>query len=250
MIRTCIDIARRPDYLLIACQPKSASTHLTNVLSDMPDCRSVRLVPGYGRREQELCAARLRRYRFRTTRHLIAQAHVRRSTSTDALITRHDIKVVVLVRDPLDTVVSMRDHIRTEGPTLPFAYLPDTARDWPDDRLDLAIARLIMPWVLNFRLSWANHPDALKIEYEDFVANPDPVLMRIAQHAGIVMPAEGFDGLVSKNRTPQSLFNVGRSGRGQGVSQQVKRVVANLAAVYTGTNEAEQIELDAFARAG
>lgn len=246
MIETLKKAVQRPQYVLVACQPKSASTFTTNVLSGLPGCRHVRLVPGYDRREQELSETRIKRYRFRTPRFLVSQAHVRNSAPTRALIARYGMRVVVLVRDPLDTVASLRDHIRNEGGRFPFAYFREADANMTDAELELAIARLVMPWVLNFRLSWANQADTLTVSYEEIVSDPPAAMTKIATFAGIDAGLNTIDALCSDAKSARSRFNVGTVGRGQDISAAAKCAVRELATVYPRSDQHENETLRAF----
>lgn len=246
MIEALRHAAQRPQFVLVACQPKSASTFTTHVLSGLPGCRDVRLVPGYDRREQELSEARIKRYRFRTSRFLISQAHVRKSGPTDLLLARYGFRVVVLVRDPFDTVASLRDHIRNESGRFPFAYFSEAHAKMSDTELELAIARLVMPWVLNFRLSWAGQADALCVSYEEIAADPIAAMTKIASFAGIPASSADIEALCRDGRSTKSRFNVGTVGRGQSISADARRAINDLARTYPKSDQQESQTLRAF----
>lgn len=48
--------------VLVACMPKSGSTYLSGAIEALPGFIRAHLVPGYGRREQELCIEKLNEY--------------------------------------------------------------------------------------------------------------------------------------------------------------------------------------------
>ena len=224
---------RRPNIVLLACQPKAASTFIANVLAALPDSRHVRLVPGYDRREQELCESRIRRYRFRSMGNLVAQAHVRRSAPTDRLVQMYDIKVVVLTRNPFDTVVSMREHIRVEGEKFPFAHFTEAHRQMADENLDMAIVRFILPWIISFRQSWRGHPTARFLDYAEFQRDKSGSLLRVAQQAGMKADAADIGRALETAARLPSRINVGTAGRGSLLSPGVAAAIADLARAYT-----------------
>lgn len=228
----------KPNFLLIACQPKTASTFVTTAIGNLPGARTVSLVPGYDRREQELCEARFRRYRFRQHRHFVSQAHVRFSAPTEALLGRYSVKTVVLIRDLLDSIVSLRDHIRRESPVWPMAYFDQRHLSMDDDQLDLAIARLMVPWYLNFYFSWHGWHDKLTVRYEEVAAAPETALQRIAEYAGIAASGDDVREAYSLARLRRTRFNSGITGRGAALSDSVRRAVREIADVYPGaTND-------------
>ena len=225
-------LLRRPNIVLLACQPKAASTFIANVLGALPDSRQVRLVPGYDRREQELSEARILRYRFRGTSNLVAQAHVRRSAPTDGLVEKYGIKVVVLTRNPFDTVVSMRDHIRRESARFPFAHFTEVHRQMADEDLDMAIVRFILPWIVSFRQSWRGHPTAQFLDYSEFQRDKTGSLLSVSQRAGMAADANDIKRAFGAAARLPSRLNVGESGRGRLLSPRVAEAIADLARAY------------------
>lgn len=100
-----------PPHILVACMPKSGSSFLSNCIASYQGFRHGILVPDYGVREQEMCELRLEKF---NNRPYVAQLHVRNSAWTQKLIQRYGMTHVVLVRDLLDVVASVRDHIRKD----------------------------------------------------------------------------------------------------------------------------------------
>lgn len=89
--------------VVVAALPKSGSTFLTELLARLPGMRTAYPVPGYDRREQELCAESLRQEVHNTRfmrqlwrrqalagaappRGFVAQLHLRHSEPTAALL--------------------------------------------------------------------------------------------------------------------------------------------------------------------
>src|SRR5215469_9190289 len=157
--------ARRPfagsTHVLVACMAKSGSTFLTDVIAELPGFRRALLVPAQGRRAQELdeaCLQAVDRCDY------VAQNHVPYSDWTGELCAEYGVAPVVLVRDLLDVVVSLRDHLRQQGPVSPIFFAEPHHASLDDDALALMIVRLALPWYLNFYMSWRQAPDALLVD--------------------------------------------------------------------------------------
>ena len=222
----------RPTFILIACQPKSASTFLTQAIANLPGFKSVGLVPGYDRREQELCEARLQRFRFRQGKLYVAQHHVRHSLPTQQLIDKYGICVVVLIRDLFDVVISLRDHVRKESPVGPMLYLDTAHPSLSDDALEQAIARLALPWYLNFYMSWRGVPGVTLVNYDDLLDQPRETVASICAQAGIGATADVIDRAIAGARGQTTRFNKGQRGRGQLLSQTTRNLILDLLALY------------------
>jgi hypothetical protein len=219
----------RQPHILVACQPKSGSTFLSNALASLLDIKRVRLVPGADRREQELSELRLRHYRWRG---YVAQLHLRRSKPTEALIDAHRIQVVVLVRNLFDIVVSWRDHMRNENPIGAMAYFTEEHAKLPDEVLEKAIAKLFIPWNINFYMSWRDYPDALLVRYEDMIASPEDTLRAIAQKAHRTVSDAAIQNSIEAALGRRVRFNVGVAGRGEALSRETRQDIIDLLAYY------------------
>lgn len=222
----------RPKFVLIACQPKSASTFLTQSIANLPGFRRVGLVPGYDRREQELCEARLQRFRYRHGKYFVAQHHVRHSQPTQQLMDKYGICVVVLIRDLFDVVVSMRDHVRKESPVGPMLYLDAVHQSLSDDALEQAIARLALPWYLNFYMSWRDVRSVKLVTYDDLLDQPRETVASICAQANIGAEATVIDRAIAGTKGQMTRFNQGQRGRGQMLSQKTTDLILDLLSLY------------------
>lgn len=217
-------------HILVACMPKSGSTFLTDVIAALPGFHRAVLVPAFGRREQELDETCLRREdRF----SYVAQNHVQYSDWTAQMCGDYGVAPVVLVRSLLDAIVSMRDHLRNEGPGSPIFYVNRQHARLDDARLELLIARLALPWYLGFYMSWRQSPDALMINYEDLAARPREVVARVLAFSGASARPEVIDAAIARVRAAGAgRFNVGVPGRGQSLKPEVLRAVLELIDFY------------------
>src|SRR5579872_1434315 len=142
-----LGVLAAPAHILIACMPKSGSTFLTDVIAELPGLRRVSLAPTSDRREQEIdeyCLQQVDRLGF------VAQHHVRYSDWTAEMCRDYGLAPVVLVRSLLDVIVSLRDHMRRESTVWPMFFVEPRHAALDDARMDAMIARLALPWYLNF----------------------------------------------------------------------------------------------------
>jgi Sulfotransferase domain len=238
----------RPPHVLVACQPKSGSTFLSACIAALPDFRQVPLATGFDRREQELCEQSLRRNRWRA---YVAQHHVRHSVPTEEVIARHHLTVVVLVRNLFDAVVSIRDHLRNEDTVAPAAFFTEQHARLPDRELERAITRLMIPWYVNFYMTWRNHPNALLIRYEEMIVSPIATLCKIVTKAGLSFNDSDLKRAISVARGGETRLNVGVAGRGAGLEHDLKKAIIEMLAFYPEASDDPYIRdmTEKFARA-
>jgi len=234
--------------VVVAALPKSGSTFLTELLARLPGMRTAYPVPGYDRREQELCAESLRQEVHNTRfmrqlwrrqalagaappRGFVAQLHLRHSEPTAALLRSQRVVPIVLERNLFDAVVSLADHIRDRPVELPMAYVDETMKAWPDERLQAFVADMAVPWYLNFHLCWAEAKGVKRVTYEQLAADPEATLREIADHLRLPSkPAELAAAVeAAQAATPR---NVGVPGRGAQLPPAVKDRIRQLAAHY------------------
>jgi uncharacterized membrane protein YkvA (DUF1232 family) len=210
--------------------PKSGSTFLTDVIAELPGFRRAELTPVYGRREQELdefCLRQVDRFDF------VAQNHVRHSEWTAMMCRDYGLTPVVLVRGLLDVVVSLRDHIRKESHVWPIFFAGPEHAQVEDARLELMIARLALPWYMNFYMSWREAPETLMVAYEDLVEAPAPVIGKIMTFCGAPQSAPAIEAAMAQARGEgPSRFNVGQTGRGRGLRPEAVRAVLEMLDFY------------------
>mgnify|MGYP002789618346 CR=1 FL=1 len=216
--------------LLLACQPKTASTFLANHLSLAGGGRTVSLVPGYDRREQEISEFRIMRYRPRWYPVVVAQHHIRYSEETGRLIKKYNLGVIVLTRDLFDAIASIRDHVRRESPVAPMMYLTSEMLAMSDSELEVFIAEFAIPWYLNFYMSWRRFEGATFISYSDVVRDLDGTVSEIFKKHGL-RAATASKAPVKQAQVYR--FNVGREGRGTEISPLAREIVVRKVERYT-----------------
>lgn len=204
---------RRP-HVLIACMPKSGSTFLAHILAAHSGLRRVRLTPAWGSREQELCEIRLSRYNHYA---YVSQHHIKYSGWTRHLTDRYRMTTVVLVRDLFDIVVSMRDHIRKEGPVWSMAAFTQRHVALPDDELEAAVVDLAVPWFIAFYVGWRKAPDALWLDYAELVTDPATAMRAVLEKAGVPFTDASIKAALEKGSGQENRMNKGVAGRGMGI---------------------------------
>ncbi|KZD12211.1 hypothetical protein AUP43_05240 [Oceanibaculum pacificum] len=229
--------------------PKSGSTYLSALIARLPGMRKAILVPGFDRREQELSEKRLdeeaykeglMRYLWRTGQlsdpqrpvGYVSQMHLRNSLPTRMLIERHDLRVVVQIRNIFDIMVSIRDHLLNESLISSGAYATEEMKGWPDDRLFGFIADMVMPWYFNFYLGWLEYPDRLTISYEALLKDRADTLRTIASYAGIPVSDAEILAAIEKTEAARTRKNAAVTGRGIAVPESAKQRVWDFAAYY------------------
>jgi hypothetical protein len=221
-------------HVLLACFPKSGSTWLSEILSRLPGFIKADLVPGYDRREQELCFERLLVYH---AQNYVAQHHCRYSQATERCLRAFSIKPVILIRNIFDCVVSLRDHIdggasdpaRLIGPT---AYIPDDYFGWPEDvRIDFIID-MIVPWYFNFYLGWRDCPDALWVSYEELVRDPPATIRRITDALCLDAKDAAIEHALHAASLQPTRRNVAVIGRGGSLSEKHRQRICQLSSYY------------------
>lgn len=217
-------------HILLACMPKSGSTFLTDLIGQLPGFHQAALIPLAGRREQELDEVCLQKA---DGLDYIAQVHVRHSDWTEDMCADYGLTPVVLVRNLFDVVVSLRDHVRNESTSWPVFFAEPHHGKMDDQALELMIARLALPWYVNFYMGWRRAPDVLMLDYADLVSAPGKAVRDVLAFAGATVAEADIDAVVANVLgVNESRFNVGVAGRGRGLHPETVRAVLDLIEPY------------------
>ena len=210
--------------------PKSGSTFLSDVISHCPGFRRAVLTPSAGRREQEIDEHMLRKL---GRVNFVAQHHVRNSEWTSEMCRTHAVTPIVLVRTLQDVVVSLRDHMRSESAVFPQFFAEAQHASLDDASLEQMIARLALPWSLNFYMSWRNTPGAMMVTYEELTSAPAEVIHDILAFSGAATSREDVeDAIVRAGSHKESRLNVGVAGRGADLRPETVRTILELIGLY------------------
>jgi hypothetical protein len=226
--------------ILVACMPKSGSTYLATVISNLPDFRVTSWVPGYGRREQELCFNRLQTDDVLLTDcNLVAQHHVRYSEVTEKYMKEFNLKPVVLVRNIYDVVASLIDHHKLESIVYPMAFVPKDIVKWDVNRAAKFVTYMVMPWYFNFFVSWHNCSDKVQVSYEELIKDPLKVVQIICKEWHIKVSEKDVANAVDRAGTMHTRKNVGIAGRGNKLPEECRNHIKELTAYYSGIDFSE-----------
>lgn len=217
-------VKKQTQIIVVACFPKSGSTFLARKLAALPTCVFEPLVPFGERREQELDEGVIREVlRKHECRHVIGQQHVRLNWHTANLAMKYPIRFVVLVRDLMDCLISLDDHMSNESKLFPQSFWSNRLYD------DLSKAKLSRihavtvtnaPWFINFYLSWVlwkeeypEIPPPLFLTYSQLFQNLESTMTSLVSEFGI--KAGQTDIMRVLEEQTFSRLNKGISGRGR-----------------------------------
>ena len=243
----------RPNILL-ACQPKSASTFLQAAIGKALGVPAVALhaatVNGYSAsklganlREQEPEEMALLRHGI-SGKGYIAQQHARCSPYLSRLLETYSVKPIVSHRNIFDTIVSLDDMVMEWRDSGIGSYFDDGmpanfSSLERDDRLML-LAQRHTAWFLQFYVSWVqcrNHKlvDPLFISYEtDFLGDKAVLARRIGDYLGCSdEQVNSLAGALDDRRAAPTLrFNKGIADRGRDMPAAVRAHVLDYARYY------------------
>ena len=220
-----------PSRILLACMPKSGSNFLLQLICALPDFTRGKFVPPpTGRGDPELdetCLQRLARG------SCVGHLHIRNTERTTELYRKYRLRPVVLMRSLPDVVVSLRDHIRCDGPVNQMFYADLHHAAYDDATLEAMIVRLAAPWYINFYMGWRTAPDALLISYEELTADPERILRESVDFAGAAVDDRAIARAVAEvQERRESNFNVGVAGRGAKLRPELLRELVALFDFY------------------
>ncbi|MDA8692805.1 hypothetical protein N9L92_01995 [Saprospiraceae bacterium] len=203
--------------IYISCFPKSGSSYLTALLQENFNLKPVSIIPGAGRREQEPTQFRMFMHSLNLRRGYIAQVHTKASKSVINMFKLHKLQPIILTRDIRDVIISLRDHLLSEGPNIPMAYVSNEFQNFSEERQIDFLIEFVVPWFFNFYASWytVEKSKILSVKwitYEDYISNKTSTLDSIAKHYNLSIPKNGYEFDKLKRNTRK---NKGVTGRGK-----------------------------------
>lgn len=205
-----------PSYILVAL-PKSSSTYCTKVLSTILDAAVYKDIVTQDRfTPKDLSISGIVAARERLT---ISQVHLSATGANLRIIRNFGLRVVILLRNLFDAVVSLRDHMDA-NPYFSSILIPNNYNALSEvDKLDYIIDTAV-PWMMTFYTSWAQArlrgDAATKIfSYEDMVHDPVPFFGEMCRCFGRSVGEETIDAALTQvEKSAETRFNVGVPGRG------------------------------------
>jgi hypothetical protein len=215
------DRADKP-LIVVAAAPKSGSTFLTNTLRRITRLRGFRLCAAYSTNEHDLYLPALclmSRY------GCVSQLHMKGTFHNAALMRTFGIRPIILVRRIEDIVVSLQHSFKrkagrpafgTGQEGYSFLWQDQCTQDLSDERRIDLIIDLVVPWFVNFYVSWyrlceQGMVDALWVTYEQLIVDKEQTLRQILAFLGLELPAAIDPEVLSRK---YHTFRDGRVGQG------------------------------------
>ncbi len=226
---------RRRKHILIACMPKSGSTFLATAMMEVTGYSSFFLAYEAERNEQDLYLPNVvRAMDF----HTVTQQHLRATKSNLEIMSAFSIRPVVLVRNLLDIVVSIHDHLDRGLFAGPSAYFNEEFRKRDgEDRID-QIIDLAIPWYIYFYVSWCmaernNLCDPLWLRYEDVLDDRIAAIGKVLTFYDLQKSDEEIRSALDRASSRDTRLNKGISGRGMAMlSEEQKQRIVRLTRYY------------------
>jgi hypothetical protein len=190
------------------------------------------MVVAYAHNEQDVHEYALEEF---TRRSSVTQQHARGTDNNVALLKKFNIKPVVLVRDLFDVTVSLLDHIDGGRHRMPTGYVHKEYWKLTRDERLLYLIRVHLPWYFNFFVSWREATGQLPVlwlTYEELFADQLAAVTRVLEFYGLPVDRERISAAIAATAAKPTRFNVGVSGRGQGLTEHHKRAILELAEVW------------------
>lgn len=240
-------------HLLLVCAPKSGSTWLTEILKDILEWPSIKLLPAYGHREQEIDLSELISSNVKGN-ILSPHQHLRYSDYTEKIINILDSHIILQVRNIYDTIISYRDHMNNENVKVPAAFMNN--ENWEllsEDKKLSFVVDLVVPWYFNFYCGWITSnlykEKRVKIvTYNDMKKDTLSTVSNILKHIGETSEISTIEKIIEQIAGKNTRKNKGISGRGNSIPDSLKKRVVGHTKYYPKINfdligiSAEEIE--------
>lgn len=248
------------DRILVACMPKSGSTFVSRCLVEF--CRVPRRILHASSEIQELSKTRLEMI---GDKGCVAQSHIFPTKNNLALIKEHDLAIVVLQRNVMDCLVSLRDMyvervqsqegVWADAFISQFGYFDHAFLSLdPPEQYDYIIETALV-WYLQFHIAWnsqhlSGYKNLVRINYERFFADTQANFEKLLDDLGC-LNAERLASFTLPAKAPGSdgvRFNVGRPGRGRELlspaqRERIHRIAARLERA-TGADLSPMLDVD------
>jgi hypothetical protein len=200
-------------HLLIACFPKSGSTYLRELLSEVTGFRTIFPVVAEGPGVQDIFELRLRENRH----HCVMQMHVVAHRNNVEIMQAWQMKPIVLVRNIFDVVPSIADHFARESRVSPLAFVHDEYSAMSTEQRHDYIISAFLPWYFSFLFSWRaarKKLDTFWLSYEQLFADPAGQVKRILDFQGVEADDTRIAKALGLMNSRNTRKNIGVSGRG------------------------------------
>lgn len=209
--------------ILIAAYPRSACNYLSYLVSESIGYERRKISIGTGFFHETIYLPKL--IDILSANSVVTQ-HIRANSEIRSIIQELGLKVVVLVRDIFDVIVSYNDYISKHGWS---PIDPDKGNKYPefckeyftfeDTKKFDYIIETVVPWYISFYASWYNYTvdnkdiKGIWFTYENLFQNQKSCLENLFDFYNIEVDEYRIANLISKNLKVN--YNKGYSGRGQ-----------------------------------
>ena len=212
--------ARSGNHILVAAPPKSGSTLLTRLLCALSSKHEqAYFLPTTGDREQLIDESYIYQARH-PVKWGVSQQHVRVSNHLREVCERHKIRPVVLQRNALDMLVSMRDHLNrpTHYPLPHFSLTYDHWSRMNERAKAEFLVHYMLPWYVDFSVGWftAIHGgwNIQVVSYSD-VTQGSAHLQTAVANLGINASRDSIRRTLETLGPRETNMNIGKPGRGE-----------------------------------
>ncbi|UCE36780.1 MAG: sulfotransferase domain-containing protein [Thermoplasmata archaeon] len=219
-------------HILIACFQKSGSTYFANLLRMLTGFRGAGLTQYYGNNEQDLYEYKLKKHAKHNT---VSCHHVKGTENNIDLMKKYGIKPIVHTRNIFDVVVSLKDHMETQGHQTPTGYIHKQYFNMSDEDKLMYLIRVHLPWYFSFLVSWSEASEDIEVlstSYEELFNDQIGTVAKILNFYDLPFPTEKIKQSINRVKTTNTRFSVGIKGRGKQLSQKHKDAIYDLAEAW------------------
>ena len=217
---TCL-LAPHTKKIVLNCMPKAGSSYLFNIVETQTDYRKVYLAdPRLHTSSMDINCLRIFQCCMQNS---ITRLHITKNDQNLHYLRLSRAKVVILVRDLIDILVSLYDDVWKDfeaGKKYSTIFNLDAGLFCGVEDKDLKrLAQLVYPWYSCFVRDWVidRSDNDFLIVYDDLVNCPIGVVKAMNEHIGLARVAdERVAGIIEMCSNDKELnnFNVGKIGRG------------------------------------
>lgn len=216
--------------ILIAAYPRSASNYLSYLISETLGFERRKLSMGTGFFHETIYLPKL--VDSLSTNSVVTQ-HIRANSELRSFIHELDLKIIILVRNIFDVIISYNDYISKHGwspldPDKGSKY-PEFCKDYFDFEDSVKfdyIIEMVVPWYISFYVSWYNYTVAEKnikgiwLTYEKLFEEQKSSLLSIFKFYDFETDESVIEELIKSNVKVN--YNKGYSGRGKQLTNSQK----------------------------
>ena len=152
------------------------------------------------------------------------------------ILRRHRLDAIVLVRNIFDLVPSIYDHYRMKNTFMSMAFVPERVKDLPLEDAGQFIADMVIPWYINFYVSWTANGSYPIFTYEELNSDPESVVSRVAERLLVNVSTDAVAAAVARAQNADTRKNKAVVGRGADLPSSVKDTIRRYAQYYPDTD--------------